>query len=71
MYRWVVPGLLTLVAVIVIWRGGAAGLGEDPNRVVALIAFTTAVLLMVIARWFDRGKGVWLDGDGQRHSAGA
>lgn len=61
MYRWVIPGLLTIAAIAVIWQAGGTGLSGDPELGGALIAITLAVLLMVIARWFDRGKRVWLD----------
>ena len=62
-YRWIIPGLLTIVAIAVIWRVGSAGLRGDPDLLAALVAITTAVLLMVVARWFDRAKRVWLDAE--------
>lgn len=61
MYRWAIPGLLTVAAIAVIWQAGGAGLSGEPDLGDTLIAITSAVLMMVVARWFDRGKRVWLD----------
>lgn len=61
-YRWVIPGFLTLAAIIVVWRSARIGMPERPDTAAVLLGAAAAVALMVIARWFDRAKRVWIDG---------
>lgn len=63
MYRWVIPGILTVVAIYVIWQFGVSGLEGRPELGSALFAVGVSVVLMVIARFYDRAKRVWLESD--------
>ena len=62
-YRWGVPAALTVGAVLAL-VGFAGVLDDQPPGLTRVIAgVVIAVLLMAVARVFDRAKRVWLDGD--------
>jgi len=63
MYRWVIPGMLTVLAVAMIFaHAWPPGTGEHYLLDISAVAFV-AVLLMVLARFYDRAKRVWVEGD--------
>jgi len=62
-YRWVIPGLLTLASILVVWRFTRIGLPGEPETMQVIAGVAIAVFLMVLARYFDGGKRVWLDSD--------
>ena len=70
MYRWVIPGLLTIAALAVIWWLAIPTRGERPDLALALVAVLAALALMTVARFFDRAKRVWLEDDGLRAGGG-
>lgn len=61
LYRWVVPAILTILAIVVVWRIARVGMPGRADTMSVLLAVTLAVLLMFVARIFDRAKRVWID----------
>ena len=61
LYRWVIPGLLTVAALLAIWLLAVSRTSGPPAFIDALGGFAIAVALFSIARIFDRAKWVWLD----------
>lgn len=60
-FRWIIPGLLTVAAVVVIWRFGGLGTPGSTEPASVIVAVLIAVLLFVLARVFDRAKRVWIE----------
>ena len=60
-YRWVIPGLLTVAAIAVIWRVAVA---DSPPTLAVILAVALAAGSALLARWLDRAKRVWLDDTG-------
>lgn len=60
-YRWVIPGLLTIAAIVVIWRFARIGMPDRPATLEVLAGVAIAVVLMIVARFFDKAKRVWID----------
>jgi hypothetical protein len=63
MYRWVVPGFLTVVAVAVIWQFGKLGDDAPASGSGVLLGVAIAAAAMILARILDRAKRVWLIDD--------
>ncbi|NND53877.1 MAG: hypothetical protein HKN56_02775 [Gammaproteobacteria bacterium] len=63
MYRWVISGVLTVLAVTLVlyvsWPTGIA----DRTPVAIAASVVIAALMMLLARAYDRAKRVWLDSD--------
>ena len=69
LYRWGIPGVLTLVAIAaVLWASFFTEGRPDPLQVglAALIAAAS----MIYSRWLDRAKRVWIDADMQTSTTG-
>lgn len=62
LYRWVIPGFLTLAAILVVWRFARIGMPGRAGTEAVIAGVAIAVALMVLARFFDRAKRVWVDG---------
>jgi hypothetical protein len=60
-FRWVIPALLSIAAIVVIWRIGGVGMPGGPGSWSLTLAIVIATLLVVLARIFDRAKRVWID----------
>jgi hypothetical protein len=58
-FRWVIPALLSIAAIVVIWRIGGVGMPGGSGSLT--LAIVIATLLVVLARIFDRAKRVWID----------
>ena len=58
-YRWLIPGLLTLAAVAVLWVFALSETGSGD----VFPALILSALLMILARLYDRAKRVWLEED--------
>ena len=67
-YRWVIPGLLTVAAVATIWWLAIPAQGSRPHVGMVFLALILALAMMVLARFFDRAKRVWCEPDGVRIS---
>ncbi|MDH3978753.1 MAG: hypothetical protein OEU86_09565 [Gammaproteobacteria bacterium] len=61
LYRWGIPGLLTILAILAIWYFAIRQSGL-PDTLSVAIGIAIAGSLMCIARIFDRAKRVWVDG---------
>lgn len=62
-YRWIIPGALTIVAVaLILYFAGPTESGAR-NTGSILGGALSAALLVVFARLYDRAKRVWIDGD--------
>ncbi len=61
LYRWVIPKLLTIGAIVVVWRLARVGMPGRPEPEALILAIMMAALFMILARIFDKGKGVWID----------
>jgi hypothetical protein len=61
LYRWVIPALLTIGAIVVIWRLGGIGMPGRPEPESVMLAIVISALLVILARIFDKGKRVWID----------
>jgi len=57
-YRWVIPGLLTVAAVYVVWRYAIRG---EPDTGALVLAWLTAAGCVLLARVLDRAKRVWIE----------
>ena len=62
-YRWVIPTLLTFAAIATIWVFARLGSPEEAETTSVLLGVLIALGMVVIARWLDRAKKVWLEGD--------
>ena len=62
-YRWVIPGCLTLGAIFAIWRFARINASDRPETLEVLVGVAIAVALMIVARFFDKAKRVWIDGN--------
>lgn len=62
-YRWVIPGFLSVAAIAVIWSFAKVGQPGPPDTGALLAGVAIAVGLMVVARFFDRAKRVWIEGE--------
>ncbi|MBT8444373.1 MAG: hypothetical protein HKN81_06255 [Gammaproteobacteria bacterium] len=62
-YRWIIPGCLTLAAIAVIWRFARIGMPDRPATLEVLAGAAIAITLMTVARFFDKAKRVWIDGN--------
>jgi len=63
LYRWVIPGALTVAAVAVIWYFARIGKPDAAPTTAVLTGVAIAFALMTLARWFDGAKRVWIDDD--------
>jgi hypothetical protein len=63
LYRWVIPSILTIAAVLVIWRLGRVGMPGRPDVAAVILAVAIAAGLIFLARVLDKGKTVWIDGE--------
>lgn len=61
LFRWAIPAILTVCAVVLIWYFSSVGLSGQPGLVSALIGASVAAVLMILARILDRAKRVWVD----------
>ena len=61
LYRWVIPTILTIGAIVVVWRLAGVGMPGRPEPESLILAIAVAALLIVLARIFDKGKRVWID----------
>ena len=61
LYRWVIPAFLSIVAVIVVLLAAGIDGSGAPNAAEVLSALVIAALCVLLARWLDRAKRVWLD----------
>ncbi len=57
-YRWVIPALLTVAAIGVIWQVAVA---DSPGTMAIALALAIAAACVVLARWLDKAKRVWID----------
>lgn len=61
-YRWLIPGVLSVIALIALWRFLIGKDGQsDALSLVTGIAIAAAAICL--ARVFDRAKRVWIDGN--------
>lgn len=60
-YRWVIPGFLTLAAILVVWRFARIGMPGRAGTESVLVGVAIAVALMILARFFDKAKRVWVE----------
>lgn len=56
-YRWLLPALLTVAALVAIW---SLAIARQPGVVETLAVVAAAGALLSVARVFDRAKRVWL-----------
>jgi hypothetical protein len=63
LYRWIIPGALTVAAVAAIWSFARIGKPEAAQTTAVLTGVAIAFALMTLARWFDGAKRVWIDDD--------
>jgi len=63
MYRWVIPGMLTVAAIAVILYFSLPDEGGTRGAPDIAIGAVIAGLLIILARYYDRAKRVWIDGD--------
>lgn len=61
-FKWVIPALLTIGVIVVIWRVGGVGMPGRPAPASVMQAIVIATLMVVLARIFDKGKRVWVEG---------
>lgn len=60
-YRWGIPGCLTLVALGAIWEFGNLGTPEPAESGRVATGIIIAAVAMIVSRILDRAKRVWLD----------
>ena len=63
LYRWVIPAALSITALIVVLLAAGIDGSGAPGAAEVLAALGVAAACVVLARWLDRAKRVWLDGD--------
>ena len=61
LYRWIIPTILTIAAVVVVWRLAGLGMPGRPEPASLVVALVMVALLLIVARIFDKGKHVWID----------
>lgn len=61
-YRWVIPALLTVVAIAAIWLFAWPDNTGRPETMGVIIGAGLALAAGVLARVFDRAKRVWVNG---------
>ncbi|MEC9375175.1 MAG: hypothetical protein VYA80_02245 [Pseudomonadota bacterium] len=60
MYRWVIPTFLSIAAIALIWNAADTDGQETTSVVLAVLEASGCVIL---ARWLDRAKTLWIDDD--------
>jgi len=57
-YRWVIPALLSIAAIVFIWR---VAVSNSPGTTEITIVVALAAGCVILARWLDKAKRVWID----------
>ncbi len=62
LYRWGIPGLLTVTALATLWFAADMGSDAAPQTAKVTLGVLLAAAQVVLARTFDRAKRAWLEG---------